>query len=104
MASAPQVVVTFLYPYVENSTFNMDYYLSHHLPTFKAAWTKHGMITCIVSELEPGSQYRVQIVTTWQDMDSWAAAQKDEATPGILADAANFTDVTASVLVSKVRG
>lgn len=102
MSSTSKVIVTFLYPRSPNLTFDMDYYLKHHIIMAKEAWTKHGMITCEVSEIEGDSEVAVLVVTTWKDMDAWKAAQQDEATASIGADTVNFTNAQATILVGKV--
>jgi uncharacterized protein (TIGR02118 family) len=39
------MIVTVSYPKTETSTFDLDYYLTKHMPLVASRWTHHGMTT-----------------------------------------------------------
>jgi uncharacterized protein (TIGR02118 family) len=100
MATHSQAILTVLYP--KTSKFDMNYYLSHHIPSTKAAWEPLGMVSCIVSEVEDGDDYGVKVIIGWKDLASWEEAKAGEGAKKLAEDVKNFTDVTPVMIVGKI--
>lgn len=102
---SPQVIVTFLYPKTATSHFDMDYYLSQHIPTCKSLWEPLGMKSVYVCGVE-GDQadYATETVLIWKDMASWGSANSSPSMQKLVADMKNFTNVTPVTVVGKVVG
>jgi hypothetical protein len=101
---APKVIVTVLYPRQGMSSFDMEYYLKHHIPKTNAAWSGYGMTNCTVCEVDKESEFAIQVTMTWRDMNGWNAAQNAGSTQDIMADIDHFrfTNVRPITIVSTV--
>jgi hypothetical protein len=104
MKVAAGVIVTVLYPRQGMSSFDMEYYLRHHIPTTMAAWGEHGMTDCTVCEVNKESEFAFLVTMTWRDMNGWKAAQKADATQKIMSDIDHFkfTNVRPTTIVGTV--
>lgn len=102
MTTSHKVIVTVLYPRREMSSFDMEYYLNHHIPTTNAAWVGYGMTSCTVCEVDKDSEFAIQVTMTWKDKDGWNDAQKAESTKKITADIENFTNVRPITVIGTV--
>jgi uncharacterized protein (TIGR02118 family) len=100
MTGHSQVILTVLYP--KTSKFDMDYYLSHHIPTTKASWEPLGMVSCIVTEVEDGDDYSVKVLIGWKDFAAWEEAKASDSAKELNEDVKNFTDVTPVMIVGKI--
>jgi hypothetical protein len=100
MATHSQVILTVLYP--KTSNFDMSYYLSHHIPSTKAAWEPLGMKSCIVAKVEEEVDYVVKVLIGWKDLASWEKAKACLAAKELNEDVKNFTDTTPIMIVGKI--
>lgn len=101
MASDAELILTVLYPKVAELRFDMAYYLKHHIPMAEKGWGAYGMKSCVVSEVDAGSDFAVMVVTSWASRAEWLAAQKASCTKEIRDDFKNFTNVTPVMIVGK---
>ncbi|BDC50340.1 hypothetical protein F183_A26560 [Bryobacterales bacterium F-183] len=87
--------------------FDMDYYLSKHIPMVEELWKPHGLIGVSVSRgisgLMPGTQ-ATYVVAGMLTFESQEALGKCISNGGgqILGDIPNFTDVQPDVQVCEV--
>src|ERR1700712_4929706 len=100
MATHSKAILTVLYP--KTSNFDMSYYLSHHIPTTKAAWEPLGMASCIVAKVEDKGDYAIKVLIGWKDLDSWEKAKAGPAAKELNEDVKNFTDTTPVMVVGEI--
>ncbi|KAK5943589.1 hypothetical protein PMZ80_004597 [Knufia obscura] len=91
------VEVTVLYPNEEDATFNMDYYLSTHMPLVSDKWQKYGLKGWRVVQFQPGPdgakpQYSTQATLIWDAPEDLQKAMGSEETKEVLGDVPNFSN------------
>jgi uncharacterized protein (TIGR02118 family) len=99
--------VTILYPNVEGSRFDMNYYLNQHAALIKERLTPLGLIRVDLEEglsgMAPGTPapYRVIGSLTFNTLED---IQRALATHGeeLIADIPNYTDIQAQMLITRV--
>jgi len=97
----PMLAVTILYPQTDDSTFDMDYYTSTHMPLFAEvlgdACQGWGAV-----EVNDGTYAAIgwAMVT---DQDAFNAAMK-EGGAKVMADVPNYTNVRPQTLIGTVAG
>lgn len=94
-----QAFVQFTYPSAAASDFNLDYYLTSHVPLLKSRWESQGLRQYIVSVGEKGEDYHVQATLIWESLESFKNAGFMEE---IVGDTRNFTSSTPSKTVAKI--
>ncbi len=92
--------VTVGYPSGEGSTFDHDYYAETHVPLAVAAWAP------ISAEIDRGvnGPWVAAVHFTFQSMDAFNAAMGSPGTAGVMADVANYTNITPTLQVSEIVG
>ncbi|TMQ18585.1 MAG: EthD family reductase [Deltaproteobacteria bacterium] len=100
------IKVTILYPNAPSATFDMQYYVTHHLPMVRdrCAPACHGIAAeGGVAGAEPGSQ-APYIAVGHLTFDSLAAFQKafTPHAPEILADVPNYTNTRPIIQISEI--
>ncbi|WP_081987778.1 EthD family reductase [Sphingomonas sp. 37zxx] len=87
------------YPKSDGARFDADYYTAEHLRLVREGWTPHGLTD--VHALFPSGAgdtgFTAIAVIKFGDNDSLQAALASPATPGIMADVPNFTDIEPSM-------
>ncbi|THV64381.1 hypothetical protein D6D28_09952 [Aureobasidium pullulans] len=91
-----------LYP--KGTNFNMDYYLSTHMPLAYKSWSDFGLKGWSVVEFGPDSDYCVQAILEWDSEESSKKALASEAAGVVMADVKNFSDKAPTFLSGKVVG
>lgn len=84
------VVLTVSYPRTEDLTFDLDYYVKHHILLVEKVWAKYGMKEWYVSKLDEGAPYSVSATYCWDSKE-----QVEEALVGmkeLLADVSKYTN------------
>lgn len=90
--------VTTLYPKDENSSFDMNHYLTHHVPLFEEIWKSFGLLNWELVEYDTteqevkGHQYAVANILTFKDEATWKTALQSPATSKILEDSHNVSN------------
>lgn len=82
-----------LYPASAAPTFNMDYYINVHVKKATNAFKDAGILSCIVSQLDPSSGY---CVSTMMIFESKEAVEKNMSGPvaeELRNDVPNFSSV-----------
>lgn len=92
-------IITVTYPNVEGATFNFDYYRQTHLPMVGRAFGPHGMGYASVLKGESNVDgtpptFLVHAVFSFREEDGARAALASESARELMADFANFTNVT----------
>ena len=99
--------VTALYENKQDTTFNWEYYTSHHLPMVRQKLTPLGLTKIEADKglfaLPPGAPapYKVIAYLYFPTLEAFQQALAQEA-PGILADTPNFTDAPMIIAVSEI--
>ncbi|KAE8141392.1 hypothetical protein BDV38DRAFT_279292 [Aspergillus pseudotamarii] len=88
--SSEQIFVQVVYPTSAASTFNMEYYLNHHIPLVKKRWGPQGLQSCSVVTGDKDAGYHVQATMVWKNRASYGNMTGVEEVRG---DVKNFTDV-----------
>ncbi|SRR5216684_648143 len=100
------ILVTVMYPAGAESTFDVDYYLSKHIPLLKDRWTSLGLSNLQVvrgSGKPDGSapDYQMMALLTFASIENFKAAGKAHGRE-IFADIPNFTNAQASVQINDI--
>jgi len=100
-------IVTVLYPNKPDSKFDMDYYLSHHMPLAQNEFGPYGMKGWRVAKLlgSPGDQpapYSVQATLEFGSADEVGEALKN-AGEKVIGDVSNFTDLQPVLMFGEVE-
>ena len=94
-------VAVILYP-VSSTPFNMEYYISHHLPLCQRTWAKYGFKSWTACEVNDG-KYAAKSVIVWDTPDGMATAVEKESEV-TMNDIKNYTDVQPEVIIGKITG
>ncbi|MDH7637399.1 EthD family reductase [Sphingomonas oryzagri] len=82
------------YPAGGGSRFDRDYYVATHLPLVEKAWGPSGLRSArAYFPASEGSDPVAVAVLTFAEEAAIGAALASDATAGVLADLANFTDI-----------
>lgn len=108
------MTVTVQYPRDETSTFDLDYYLSTHIPMVAKAWGPYGLISWAVIEVPkppsgPLPPYSIQAFVTFEakgetGFEGAVAGLTSEEGKALSADVVNFSNRTPEVLIGSVKG
>lgn len=105
MSSQPKIgfTSTVLYRRTPNLTFNLDYYLAHHIPLCLRLWKPHGVIDCRVVEANPDQEYAYVVTMMWEDESQYKKAFAQEAEMAeIMGDVGKFTNGEPVFVVGRV--
>lgn len=96
------------YPHDESSKFDIEYYLSTHMPLVEELFKPFGLQRWEVIQFagEPGSspEFAVQTILFWQNADQVKQANASEGGKRLVADIANFSKVMPVALAGNVVG
>lgn len=94
--------VTVTYPAGEGSTFDHDYYRDTHVPLAMSAWGLDASAVEIDKGVNGPSVAAVQF--KFADMAAFGAAMAAPGTGDVMADVANYTNITPVMQVSEIVG
>jgi uncharacterized protein (TIGR02118 family) len=99
--TARMICMTILYPNTDDSTFDMDYYTSTHMPLVAKAFGDgcHGWGAAAVTTDKHAAIGWVMV----DSMDTFNAAMAANGAE-IMADVANYTNQTPEVIIGEVTG
>ena len=86
------------YPSSEGSTFDHDYYREKHVPLAVKAW---GLTTADIDKGVDGP-YVAAVHFEFDSVEAIQAAMAAEATGEVLADVANYTNITPILQTSEI--
>jgi uncharacterized protein (TIGR02118 family) len=87
-----------LYPSAEGATFDHDYYRETHVPLAMRAW---GLAKADIDKGVDGP-YVAAVHFEFDSVDALGAAMGAEATGEVLADVANYTNITPVLQTSEI--
>jgi uncharacterized protein (TIGR02118 family) len=86
------------YPSAEGSTFDHDYYRERHVPLAMKSW---GLTKADIDRGVDGP-YVAAVHFEFESTDALGAAMAAEATGEVLADVANYTNITPVLQTSEI--
>lgn len=86
----PSAIVTILYPKTSTSTFDMEYYLSKHMPLVQEKWGSKGLQSWSIAKVDPASGYCVHASLVFQSVEAFQTAAKEDG-PSVMGDVQNFS-------------
>lgn len=99
------VTITISYPRTSPPTpFDLDYYLSTHMPLVQEGWASKGLKSWSVITMDDASPYTVQALLQWESEEAFNAAAGSEQGKGVFADIKNFTPGSPVKSVGKIVG
>lgn len=101
--------VSALYPMIEGSNFDVDYYVNNHMPLAERTWAKSGLLSWTVIQYKPGAdgkqpKYWVQAIMIFESEGSWNASAASLDTAAVVGDTSNFTTCKAELITGLVVG
>ncbi|KAK3720102.1 hypothetical protein LTR37_003925 [Vermiconidia calcicola] len=94
--------ITVLYP--QGAKFNMDYYMSTHMPLVQKKWTSYGLNSWKVLKFGDDAPHCVQATLEFKDMDAFKSAASGEEAGEVMGDIPNFCDKQPILLQGEVVG
>ncbi|KAF1975123.1 hypothetical protein BU23DRAFT_552546 [Bimuria novae-zelandiae CBS 107.79] len=95
--------VSVLYP--RKAKFDMDYYLTSHMPLVKKSWSKYGLEKYTVTQYDdPESPYSVGCLLEFNSLDSFKKAGAGPEAKEVFGDIPNFSDEQPSIIAGEVKG
>jgi len=94
--------VTVLYP--QGVKFNMDYYMSTHMPLVGNKWTSYGLQSWKVLQFGDDAPYKVQATLEWDSMESFQKAASGPEVKDVMGDVPNFSDKDPVLMPGEVVG
>jgi uncharacterized protein (TIGR02118 family) len=90
--------VSVCYPSGEGSTFDHDYYRTTHVPLAARAWNP----TSTTVDKGIDGPYVAAVHMTFDSMDAFQAGLSSPLTGEVMADVANYTNITPVMQVAEV--
>lgn len=90
--------VSVYYPSGEGSTFDHDYYRTTHVPLVAKAWNP----TSTTVDKGIDGPYVAAVHMTFDSMDAFQAGLSSPLTGEVMADVANYTNITPVMQVAEV--
>ncbi|KAK8200712.1 hypothetical protein M8818_006027 [Zalaria obscura] len=96
--------VTVIYPSASDAKFDMDYYLSSHMPLVQKLWGPAGLKGWKVIKFGDDAPYSVQATLEWDSMEDFQKAAAGEHTKEIMGDVTNFSNQHPHLMPGEVVG
>ncbi|KAK0304433.1 hypothetical protein LTR82_017227 [Friedmanniomyces endolithicus] len=93
---------TVLYP--KATKFNMDYYLTSHMPLVGNSFKSKGLKGWKVLDFGAEAEYCVQATLEWDSQKSFETAAATEEMKKIMDDVPNFSDKQPTLIPGIVKG
>ena len=98
-------VFTVLYPAADGARFDEAYYIGTHIPLVKDAFTPTGLVSAQVLKGLSGAggapaPYLMMVNLTFRDAAALQASLGGPRSAEVMADVANFTDITPVAQIS----
>ncbi|KAI8631135.1 hypothetical protein F5Y19DRAFT_473534 [Xylariaceae sp. FL1651] len=91
--------------YLKGTSFNMDYYLSTHMPLVQKEWGPYGLKSWKVAKYtSPDAAYSVQAWLEWESQGHFEKAKASTSNDTVFADVPNFSDKGPELLAGEVVG
>ena len=92
--------VLVLYPKTDDTKFDIDYWLTTHMPLVAESWP--ALVRWEADRGAPDSPYYAVAHLLFESMDDVGASMGSEGGGKVMADMANYTDVRPVVAMSEV--
>lgn len=102
--SSNEATVSVLYPRTAKSTFELDYYLSNHMPLVAKCWTKYVLKSWSVTQLGEDAPYSIHTLMEWDSTEAFGKALQDAGTQEVMADVDNFSSEKPILVQGNVVG
>lgn len=98
--------LTALFPSDPDATYDMDYYVKHHMPLVQRTIGKHGMSSWTATRFGPGvdgsePRYTFGSVAYWDSLASIKAAFAAPEVTEVMGDVANFSNKQPVFLIGE---
>ena len=94
-------VVTVSYPAAPDATFDIDYYLKHHMPLVQRKWQRYGLTDWPVRKLDNGARYSYEAIMYWASADQVKEAVAKDSVE-IMRDIPNFCNKAPVQMIGSV--
>lgn len=78
--------------YTQGTKFNLDYYLSTHMPLVQGKWTQYGLKSWKVLKYPDDAPYSIQATLEFGSLDEFHKAAAGPEHSDIVGDIKNFAD------------
>lgn len=100
------ILITVTYPVDPKMKFDLDYYMSKHIPLVKERWTPHGLsqLQVVKGVGKPDGSppdYQIMAILTFGSLENFKAAGQAHGRE-IMADIANYTDMQANFQINDI--
>jgi uncharacterized protein (TIGR02118 family) len=96
--------VTILYPRKEGWKFDLDYYLSKHMPLSAKHWKPQGLKSYRVTKFADDHPYTYGCAMNWENIDAFNKASHQESGKEVLGDIPNFSSEQPVLMAGEVVG
>ncbi|RAL00169.1 uncharacterized protein BO80DRAFT_425955 [Aspergillus ibericus CBS 121593] len=98
--------LTVLYPNETDAKYNLDYYISNHMPLVERHWKKYGIQSWSVTRYNPAVDgtrplYTIGCIIAWESEESIQEAFKGPEAAEVLSDVSNFSNKQPIFLIGK---
>lgn len=94
--------VTVVYP--QGAKFNMDYYLSSHMPLVQKRWAQYNLQSWKVLKFNDDAPYTVQATLEFGSLNDFQSAASGPEAKEVLGDVPNFSDKEPVIMAGDVVG
>jgi uncharacterized protein (TIGR02118 family) len=100
MSSYAEAIV--LYPAVDGATFDLDYYLTIHMPMVDKYWKDFGLKSWTVTKYGDKSPYSISCRTVWESLEARQQALEDPGTDKIMDDVIKFSSEKPITIAGRI--
>lgn len=93
---------TVLYP--QGTQFNMEYYLSSHMPLVSKKLSQYGLKSWKVLEFGGDAPYCVQATLEWESQQAFEQGAGSPDMKEVLDDVPNFSDKQPTLMPGTIKG
>ncbi|KAI5460683.1 hypothetical protein BGZ63DRAFT_387621 [Mariannaea sp. PMI_226] len=97
---------TVVYPKLEGDAyFNLEYYISHHMPLVVEKWGPYGLKSWEVLKFSPGEDqlYHSGVVFEWDNVEAAKAAISAAESKLVFDDVPNFTNMKPILMNASIE-
>ncbi|CCF36772.1 ethyl tert-butyl ether degradation EthD [Colletotrichum higginsianum] len=101
------VTITVVFPNEPDASYDIEYYVSKHMPLIQERWGKYGVVSWSVTKFQNGVDgsaplYAFGSVVTWDNVDQIKAAFAGPEAGEIMGDVAKFSNKQPVFLTGEV--
>ncbi|EWZ33391.1 hypothetical protein FOQG_14011 [Fusarium oxysporum f. sp. raphani 54005] len=78
--------------YPSGPSFDLDYYLTKHMPLVASKWGSHGLKNYKILTFQEGAPFQIQATLEWESLEVFEKAAASEAAAAVFGDIKNFYD------------